>query len=189
MNIEILTGRNIQLEPLRKQHEIELYQAAQHENIWTYHVSNGLGQQFYTWFNKSLKKAEEGQCIPYAVRRLEDGMLVGSTRYYDLMPEHKRLAMGNTWYAPEVWGTHVNTESKYLLLKQAFEVLGMNRVEFSTDFLNQRSQAALKKLGAKEEGILRQHLVLESGRARDSVIFSILNSEWNDIKQNLEKWL
>lgn len=189
MNIEVLIGKNIHLEPLQKQHEAELYQAAQHENIWTYHVSNGIGQQFYRWFNKALKKAEEGQYIPYAVRRLEDGMLVGSTRYYDIVPEYKRLAIGNTWYIPEVWGTHVNTESKYLLLKHAFEVLAMNRVEFSIDLLNKRSQAALKKLGAKEEGLLRKHIILESGRIRDSVLFSILDTEWNEIKQNLEQRL
>jgi len=165
----ILTGYGIQLEPINLIHEAELYQAAQHEIIWTYHASNAFGEGFYPWFAKALQYSENKQHLPFIVRRLYDQTIIGSTRYYDICVEHKRLAIGNTWYIPEVWGSYVNSVCKYLLLKYAFEDLQFNRVEFKTDLRNERSQGALRKLGAKEEGILRQHMILENGFIRDSV--------------------
>jgi RimJ/RimL family protein N-acetyltransferase len=107
--------------------------------------------------------------------------VIGSTRFYEIDLNHKHLAIGYTWYIPEVWGTGINTECKLLLLKYAFETLLMNRVEFYIDARNERSRAAVKKLGAKEEGVLREHIILEDGYVRDTVVYSILAKEWKTI--------
>ena len=107
--------------------------------------------------------------------------------YYHIDRGHRRLCIGYTWLIPEVWGTYVNSECKYLLLKHAFEDLNINRVEFMADARNYRSRAALKKLGAREEGILRQHMILENGYVRDTVVFSIIKSEWPEIKMALHQ--
>lgn len=185
----ILKGHRIQLEPLATSHRDELYALAQDESIWTYNSSKAYGDRFNQWFEKALTSFKEGQHLPFAVRRLSDQMLVGSTRYYDINPANRRLTIGYTWYIPEVWGSHVNPECKYLLLKNAFEELHFNRVEFVTDARNLRSRAAIIKIGATEEGLLRQHMLLEDGTLRDTVVFSITQSEWPAIKSNLESRL
>lgn len=181
----VLTGPRIQLEPLNTIHKEELYYAAQDETIWKHNATNGLGQHFLEWFNKALAFVATGEQMPFVVRRLEDNKIVGSTRYYEVIPAHNRLSIGYTWYIPEVWGTHVNPECKFLLLAHAFEALHVNRVQFATDARNSRSRAALKKLGAVEEGTLRRHMLLDNGFVRDSVIFSILPEEWPQIKSKL----
>jgi RimJ/RimL family protein N-acetyltransferase len=105
---------------------------------------------------------------------LADGACVGSTSYFDIAPLHRRIEIGATWYHPDTWGTTVNPECKLLLLTHAFEALAMQRVAFVTDVLNQRSQAAIAKLGATREGVLRSHMLSQGGRMRDSVLFSII---------------
>ncbi len=116
---------------------------------------------------------------------MSDHALVGSTSYLDVVLRHRRVEIGSTWYVPEVWNTFVNTECKLLLLTHAFEVLGMNRVAFCTDVRNERSQAAIAKLGAVREGVLRSHMITQGGRIRDSVLFSITASDWPQVKENL----
>ena len=177
-----LTGQTVQLEPINETHKAELYKAAQDERIWEYHVSNGMGEQFYVWFDKALKYFVNREHISFVVRRIVDQRILGSTRFYDIQMDHKRLAIGNTWFTPEVWGSGVNKESKYLLLQHAFEDLQVNRVEFKVDARNLRSCAAVSKLGAKEEGVLRQHMIVKNGFIRDSKIFSIIRPEWEEIR-------
>lgn len=124
--------------------------------------------------------------MPFVVRRVVDGEIIGSTRYYNISQEHHRLTIGYTWYIVDVWGTVVNPECKYLLLRHAFETLHINRVELLTDVRNLRSRAAIKKLGAIEEGILRWHMIVEDGRIRDTVVHSIIKSEWPPVKLGIE---
>ena len=132
---------------------------------------------------------EKQQHLPFVVRRLADKKIIGSTRYYDINIEHQRLTIGYTWYVLEAWGTYVNPECKFLLLAFVFEELKMNRVEFVTDSRNLRSRAAIKKLGATEEGVLRHHMVLDDGFIRDSVIFSIVKLDWEKVKLTLQSRL
>ena len=116
---------------------------------------------------------------------MADDRWVGSTSYLDVTPRHKRVEIGSTWYQPDAWGTVVNPECKFLLLAHAFEVLAVNRVTLLTDVLNVRSQAAIAKLGAVREGVLRSHMVSQGGRVRDSVIFSIVAAEWPAVRAGL----
>lgn len=182
----ILLGSLVQLEPLNESHKNELYNAAQDESIWTYNSSKAFGEGFYRWFNKAITASTH---LPFIVRRITDKRIIGSTRYYDINPEHHRLTIGYTWYIPETWGTYVNPECKLLLLKFAFEDAKANRVEFVTDSRNSRSRAAIKKLGAVEEGVLRHHMILEDGFIRDTVIFSITKLDWPQVKSTLQSRL
>jgi RimJ/RimL family protein N-acetyltransferase len=127
----------------------------------------------------------QGRMITYAVRRLSDDALVGSTSYLALAPEHAKVEIGATWYQPSAQATAVNPEAKYLLLSNAFGA-DYNRVELKTDARNARSRAAMKKMGATEEGTLRGHMWMPQGYFRDSVYFSILASEWPQVKTKLE---
>jgi len=181
-----LQGACIQLEPINESHKDELYGAAQDETIWTYNGSKAFGDKFYSWFDKALIAFQLGQHLPFIVRRSVDNRIIGSTRYYDINSEHHRLTIGYTWYIPEVWGSYVNPECKFLLLKYAFEVSHVNRVEFVTDSRNVRSRAAIKKLGAIEEGVLRHHMMLEEGVIRDTIVFSIIRPDWPQIKLSLQ---
>ncbi|HEX5632975.1 MAG TPA: GNAT family protein, partial [Gemmatimonadales bacterium] len=115
----------------------------------------------------------------------EGGAVVGSTSYLDVVPRHRRVEIGSTWYRPDQWGTAVNPECKLMLLGHAFEVLGVNRVALVTDALNHRSQAAIAKLGAVREGVLRAHMVAQEGRVRDTVVFSIVRAEWPAVRDGL----
>ena len=184
---ETLTGAHIQLEPLNELHRDELYNAAQDETIWAY--NSAYGDRFYRWFDKAYSALQQQQQIPFIVRRLSDKKIIGSTRYYDINPEHHRLTIGYTWYVRDVWGTYVNPECKFLLLKFAFEDSEINRVEFAIDSRNVRSRAAVKKIGATEEGILRHHMILDDGFIRDTVIFSIVKPDWPQIKSTLQSRL
>lgn len=185
----LLKGKFIELELLNVKHKDELYDIAQDESIWTYNASKAFGQDFNCWFDKATSLLSTRQHLPFIVKCLNTQKIIGSTRFYDIAAEHQRLAIGYTWFIPEVWGTHVNPESKLLLLSLAFENYLMNRVEFMTDVRNLRSQAAIKKLGATQEGLLRQHMVLKDGFVRDTVIFSIIKSDWEEIKNQLIKRL
>jgi RimJ/RimL family protein N-acetyltransferase len=182
-----LTGSYVKLEPLKQEHYETLKSLSQDESISTY--SPALKLKFDSWFNKALKNEITARQQTFIVRSLSDNQIIGSTRFYEMYLDHKRLSIGYTWYIPAVWGTAVNVECKLLLLQYAFEKLEMNRIEFFIDARNTRSRAAVKKLGATEEGILRQHIILEDGYIRDTVIYSILKNEWPLISANLQKKL
>lgn len=179
-----LTGRFIALEPLEGCHHAGLIAAGSDTSIFAYmpfDASKGIGSRL-GWF---MDEQASGRMVIYAVRRLADAAIVGSTAYLNIAPADAKVEIGSTWYTPGAQASAVNPEAKYLLLDNAFGK-NWNRVEFKTDSKNARSRAALKKLGAKEEGILRAHMWMPRGYFRDSVYFSILASEWPQVKAALE---
>ncbi|HXQ13093.1 MAG TPA: GNAT family protein [Caulobacteraceae bacterium] len=173
----------VRLEPLTAEHRDGLARAADHAEIWAHMPHDASGAGFDAWFDHSLKLALAGREAVWAVRT--DGALVGSTRYLAIEPEHRRLEIGHTWYAPQVWAGRVNPACKLALLRYAFESLGFNRVELKTDNRNLRSQAAIAKLGANREGVFRAHMVRRDGSLRDSVYFSIVRDEWPEVRDRL----
>ena len=187
IQVSALTGRFVRLEPLEEKHREGLRMAADDQRIWQHTLTAAHGPGFDPWFDDALAKRDAGVQIPFAVRLLAGDQLVGSTSYLDIAPEHRRIEIGSTWYNPQVWSTTVNPECKLLLLTHAFEMLQMNRVGFVTDSRNERSQAAISKLGAIREGVCRAHKITQGGRVRDSVMFSILAAEWPGVKERLRK--
>ena len=182
-----LKGRFIALEPLEKRHFDGLAAAGSDVSIWIYmphDVSKGP-MAFVKWL---ADENANGRMITYAVRRLADDRLVGSTSYLAIAPEHARVEIGATWYEPSAQATAVNPEAKYLLLGHAFAA-HYNRVELKTDSKNARSRAAMRKMGATEEGTLRGHMWMPQGYWRDSVFFSIVASEWPAVKARFEERL
>ncbi len=187
---QTLVGSVVQLEPLSIEH-LEAF------------IAVGLGHDLFRWFPWSittstemeayvrglLAASEQGSVLPFATRSLATGSVVGGTCYAAIEPRHRRLEIGGTWLAPSWQRTAANTEAKYLQLRHCFEVLGCLRVEFKTDACNTRSRAALLRIGAIEEGTLRQHLLCPGDRRRDSVYFSILDGEWPAVKERLEAML
>jgi len=180
-----LVGRFVRLEPLAEEHRVGLRAAADDERIWEHMTLLGRGDGFDKWFASALSQRAAGKRLPFVVRLVATGELVGSTSYLDSVPEHSRVEIGATWYRPEQWATAVNPECKLLLLAHAFETLRLNRVQFVTDLRNKRSQAAIVKLGAVREGVLRSHMVTRDGRVRDSVLFAITAGDWPGVKERL----
>jgi RimJ/RimL family protein N-acetyltransferase len=141
------------------------------------------------YIESALQRQAEGTALPFAVVSKAAGKAIGSTRYGNIDPENRRVEIGWTWYGRDFQRTAVNTECKYLLLRHAFETLGCLRVEFKTDVLNERSRKAILRIGAKEEGVFRKHMVMPSGRVRDTVYFSIVDTEWPAVKMRLGRML
>ena len=139
------------------------------------------------WVQDILSRAEKGTDLPFAAVHLESGRAAGAMRYMNIMPNDRGLEIGGTWYGAEFQRTVVNTECKYLLLRHAFESLGCIRVQLKTDLRNERSQKAIERIGAIREGILRNHMILPDGHIRHSVFYSILDSEWPEVKKRLEE--
>jgi RimJ/RimL family protein N-acetyltransferase len=182
-----LSGKHIRLEPLSRDHARGLLAVAQAPEIWTWMSALPVTpESMEAWIAEALAAQESRLEYPFTVVRLADGRVVGSTRYMDVQLASKGVEIGWTWYAPDTWGTVVNPEAKFLLLRHAFEEWGAIRVQLKTDLKNLRSQAAIKKLGAKEEGILRSHRFRRDGTIRDSVMFSIIREEWPAVKKVLE---
>jgi len=185
LDVPVLTGQWVQLEPLRPEHRESLRQAANDEQIWAHTLTAANGPYFDVWFDDALAEQVTGRRAPFAVRRVADGRLLGSSSYLDIHLKHNRIEIGSTWYMPAVWGTAVNPECKLLLLQHAFDGLGVNRVALVTDAVNHRSQAAIARLGAVREGILRAHMITQGGRVRDTVVFSIVAAEWPGVRERL----
>ncbi|MEU8890451.1 GNAT family protein [Streptomyces sp. NPDC048442] len=183
-----LTGRHVRLEPLTEHHLGDLFLAGgQDEEVWRWQggpapqTEDELAQQL----RAVLEEAGRGESVAFAVIHLESGRAVGWTTYRDIAVEDERLEIGWTWYGRAYWRTAVNTECKLLLLGHAFEDLGMGRVQLKTDHMNERSQAAIARLGAQREGTLRRHRRRPDGTWRDSVYFSLLADEWPGAKARL----
>jgi len=172
-----LEGRIVVLEPLGPEHVDGLRAAAADDRIWTWMVTRDIEQ----WISDAL--GEQGR-QPFAI--LEDGVVVGSSSYMSLAPEHLRLEIGNTWMNPSTWSTGANVEAKYLLLGHAFEVVGCRRVEFKTDALNERARGALAALPSEFEGIHRKHMLVRGGERRDSAWYAVIDDDWPAVKQALE---
>jgi N-acetyltransferase len=178
----------VRLEPLTRDHASDLAKAAADGELWNLWYTSVPGpSSVSSYIEKALAAQARGDELPFVIRLRESGSVVGSTRYLHIVEEHKRLEIGSTWLAKSWQGTFVNPASKLLLLEHAFSELGMNRVEFLTHSKNAQSRAALLKLGAAQEGILRHHRILPDGSLRDSVVFSILAAEWAEIREVLEK--
>ncbi|MED5245571.1 MULTISPECIES: GNAT family N-acetyltransferase [Priestia] len=188
-SVEIV-GTAVKLVPLEKMHEQGLYEAAKPKEIWEHlPVKVHRLSDMKRLIESALTAKQEGRELPFAVFDIESHSIVGSTRFLDISLPNKSVEIGWTWYHPSVWRTRVNTECKYLLLKHCFEELKFHRVQFKTDVRNKRSRAAIKRLGATQEGISRKHMVLPGGYVRDSVIFSIIDDEWPFVKKRLENFL
>ncbi len=183
-----LEGRFVRLEPLEERHRERIRPAAQHPEIFTV-TTSALGALYDPYIDNVLKRTAGGQELGFAVFHKPYGHYVGMTRYLYVEEAHKRLEIGGTWYEPSVWAGKVNPECKLLLMSHAFETLKFNRVEFKTDARNTRSRAAILKLGATEEGILRKQMIMADGYVRDSVCFSIIADEWAAVKAGLEQRL
>jgi N-acetyltransferase len=181
-----LSGRWVRLEPLADEHREPLRVAADDDRIWEHMPYDGRGAAFDRVFDDAMKLRDAKKRVPFAVRLLATGELIGSTSYLDPVPEHRRVEIGATWYRPDQWATAVNPECKLLLLSQAFETLSLNRVTLVTDLRNERSQAAIAKLGAVREAVMRSHMITRNGRVRDSVLFAIITSEWPSVKERLQ---
>lgn len=180
-----LSGRWVTLDPLAEAHREPLRAAGDDPRIWTFLTIGGPGPAFDEVFDDALAQQAAGRRRPYAVRLNATGELVGATSYIDPLPLHKRVEIGWTWYRPDVWAGPVNPECKLLLMTHAFEALGLNRVQFMADRLNERSLAAIAKLGATREGVLRSVAIVRDGRIRDTVVFSVIASEWPQVKERL----
>jgi N-acetyltransferase len=183
-----LDGKVVRLEPLEERHRELVRPAAQHPEIFTI-TTSALGPLYDPYIDNALKRSDGVHDLAFAVFHKPTGRHVGMTRYLNIEEAHKKLEIGSTWYEPSVWASPVNPECKLLLMQNAFETLKFHRVEYKTDVLNARSRAAILKLGAKQEGILRKHMVVAGGRAGDSVYFSIVDDEWPAVKADLEKRL
>lgn len=184
-----LTGTHVRLEPLSQAHGPDLTAAGAEEEIWRYLPVTPPWDEagMARLVTAALHEAERGVRQPFAIIRTESGRAVGSTSYLDIAPEHRRIEIGWTWLGAEGRRTAINTECKYLLLQHAFETLGCGRVQLKTDGRNLRSQAAIERIGAKREGILRQHMVMPDGFVRDTVMYSLIAPEWPAVKARLER--
>ncbi|MGC8856848.1 MAG: GNAT family N-acetyltransferase [Anaerolineae bacterium] len=186
-----LTGRFVRLEPMQEAHIPALAEIGVGQDFWDFMLYGRMDtpQDMRAWVLDILERGRRGTDLPFVVIYLASGRVAGATRYLNISPKDRGLEIGGTWYGLEFQRTAVNTESKYLLLRHAFEVLGTIRVQFKTDLRNERSQRAIERLGAVKEGILRNHMILPDGRIRHSVFYSIIDSEWPQVKARLETML
>ncbi len=181
-----LEGRGIRLEPLTVNHHDALEAAAADGTLWELwftSVPEPGGTKDY--IVSALQGQRDGHMLPWAVRELATGTIAGSTRYHDIAPQVDRVEIGYTWYAARWQRSHVNTACKLLLLGHAFERLGCRVVGFRTDNFNFASQRAIEALGARKDGVIRHHQARRDGTVRDSVMYSILVSEWPDVQRHL----
>ncbi len=180
-----LSKNNVLLESLSQYLEEPLSQIAQDQALWEFQHQDLFNQEIFKekWFKKALRQKEEGKRIPFSI--YVDSELVGSTSYYNFDLDNRSVNIGYTWTIQKFWGSPLNATIKFLLLKQAFENWNLMRVSFFVDQENIRSCNAMKKLGATQEGILRQHMIRPDGTIRNSVIFSIIDGEWPAIKKDL----
>src|SRR5512140_3085611 len=186
-----LAGRFVRLEPLREEHVAGLAAIGLDDSIWKYMPYGYMRSEadIRGWVREIISRASAGGDLPFAVIDLASGCVAGATRYMEIRPAHRGLEIGGTWYGAAYRRTHVNTECKYLLLEHAFEQLKCIRVQLKTDSRNERSQRAIERLGAVREGVLRNHLILPDGHVRHSIYYSILDSEWPNVKARLEEML
>ncbi len=184
-----LEGSVIRLEPIRREH-VELFWDVAKDNLedifrWIPY-SMKTREDFQRVIDKAFEEQQRGESIVFATVERSTNKVVGSTRFMNIDRANRRVEIGSTWITPARQRTAVNTEAKYLMLKHAFEVWGCFRVELKTDALNEKSRNAILRIGAKEEGTLRRHVLTWTGRVRDSVYFSILDTEWPEAKTRLE---
>ncbi|MEM9884637.1 MAG: GNAT family protein [Bacteroidota bacterium] len=182
-----LIGEKVSLEPLEKVHKTTLVGAASDGALWKlWMTSVPSSDTIDAYLKKALGDYEDGTALPFVVKLKTTNEIIGSTRYCNVEMAHKRLEIGYTWYAKSHQRTGVNTECKYLLLRHAFEQLQCIAVEFRTHWYNTASRNAIARLGAKQDGVLRNHRLDAEGNIRDTVVFSIIQEEWGTVKKHLE---
>nr|WP_275896245.1 GNAT family protein [Paraliobacillus sediminis] len=182
-----LVGEKVRIVPMEKHHIQGLYGIGNDPMIWghlpiTIQTENDM--KFFV--EDALENKNSGREFPFVVILCNSNKIVGSTRFLNISHPNKSLEIGWTWYSPTVWGTHVNIECKYLLLKFCFETLKLIRVQFKTDERNIRSQKAIEKIGGVKEGILRNHMIREDKTYRNSVFYSVIENDWELVKKKLE---
>ncbi len=184
-----LVGRLVIVEPLALEHEAGLIAAASESELFAWMPVDMASSPdaVRTWLQATLESTQAGRDVPFVLRDASTGEVVGSTRFLELRLEHLRAEIGWTWLRRESWSTGINVETKMLLLGRAFEDVGLRRVEFKTDARNERSRGALLALGAEFEGILRKHMVVRDGGARDSAYYSVIDDEWPRLREQLRE--
>jgi RimJ/RimL family protein N-acetyltransferase len=186
----ILEGRHVRLEPLSAEHTARLAEIGLDEDLWKWIPTPVRTlEEMSIYVQTALAEQASGSALPFALIETASGRSIGSTRYGNIERAHHRLEIGWTWLARQWQRSAINTEAKYLLLRHAFETLKCIRVELKTDSLNERSRTAILRIGAREEGTFRNHMITASGRIRHTVYFSILDSEWPEVKSRLESRL
>lgn len=190
-----LVGRHVRLEPLAEAHVPDLAAVGLEPSIWRF-IGSGIRyggidtpEKMAAFVRGLLEDQARGTDLPFAVVLSESGRAIGCTRYMEIRLQHRGLEIGGTWYGLDYQRTAVNTECKYLLLGHAFEKLGCIRVQFKTDILNERSQRAIERIGAVREGVLRNHMMRADGSYRDSVYYSVIDTDWPAVKAHLEQLL
>jgi RimJ/RimL family protein N-acetyltransferase len=187
LDATVLEGRFARLEPLRAEHLDALWRAAGDPELWRWTVSAvSTRDEMRAYIESALADAASGKALPFVTIARESGAVAGSTRYGNFEAAHARVEIGWTFVARAWQRTALNTEAKLMMLRHAFDVLGLERVELKTDALNAASRAAIRRLGAVEEGTLRRHMLTASGRWRDSVYYSVLRAEWPGVRDELE---
>lgn len=185
-----LEGESIRLEPVSRAHRDGLREAIRDGELWKLHVTLVPHPDRIDGFLADAEQmAADDSGLAFATILKATGDVIGSTRFMHASPAHRRIEIGFTFLSKSHQRTVANTEAKLLMLTHAFDELGMNRVEFLTDYLNVASRRAIQRLGAKEEGLLRSHMVMPDGRVRDSMIYSIVRSEWDGVRRHLEAML
>jgi len=181
-----LRGRHATLEPLAREHHEGIRRAASDGELWRlWYTSVPSPEKTAGWFDIAFDMRDRLGALPFAVRDNATGDVVGSTRYFNVDAPNRRLEIGHTWYSRRAQRTAINTECKLLLLTHAFETLGSIAVEFRTHWFNQASRAAIARLGARQDGVLRNHQLMPDGSRRDTVVFSIIDAEWPAVKRHL----
>lgn len=181
-----LTGERVVLLPLQRNHASHLVEAAADGKLWDLWFTLVPSKStINNYIDFALDEKDQGRSLPFVVVDKATGNIIGSTRYCNATPEHKHLEIGYTWYAKSYQRTCINTECKYLLLSHAFEKLGAIAVEFRTHWHNHPSRAGILRLGAKQDGVIRNHQISADGSYRDTVVFSILENEWPAVKKSL----
>jgi len=182
-----LKGEHATLEPLEAKHEAALRGAAADGELWRlWYTSVAPPNRIGEYIARALDMRERLGAMPFAVRQNATGEVVGCTRYFNVDAANRRLEIGHTWYSKRVQRTAINTECKLLLLTHAFDVLRCIAVEFRTHWFNHASRVAIERLGAKQDGVLRNHQLLPDGSKRDTVVFSIIDGEWPAVRQHLK---
>jgi len=186
----VLEGAHVRLEPLSRAHLAGLCEVGLAEELWRWiPLPVQTPSDMAGYIDLALREQANGVSLPFVQIEKDSGRVIGSTRYMNIEKNHRRLEIGATWIAPAWQRTSINTEAKYLLLRHAFEDLGCMRVELKTDSLNEKSRNAILRVGAKQEGIFRNHMLTSTGRVRHTVYFSVIDSEWPGVKAKLERWL
>jgi N-acetyltransferase len=187
----VLTGKYVRLEPMTEAHIPALAEIGVGQTFWGFMLYGDMKSidDMSEWVQDILSRAQKGTDLPFVAIHLASGRVAGATRYLNIMPNDRGLEIGGTWYGTEFQRSAVNTECKYLLLRHAFETLGCIRVQLKTDLRNERSQKAIERIGAVREGVLRNHMILPDGHFRHSVFYSILDTEWDEVKKRLEEMI